>query len=309
MSVKLPPNVKIGFVGIGVMGLPMALNIVKGGYDLTVFDLNEAAIREAEAAGAKRAGSIADIARGSDVIITMLPDAPDVKAAALGQNGIESAAKPGTIYVDMSTIDPVTTRDVGARLKECGILMIDSPVARGPDNARAGTLALMIGGDEEIFKAVEPILRRMADTITHCGALGNGVAMKLVNNFMSHGIVTTVSEAMTLGVKAGLPLDMMLRISGGTGTNNMWLHKLLPSKAFLGDFSPGFMSRLARKDQRLALKFADELGLPLTIGPAVLALLDEAVEHYPRDDFTSVLRVLGERAGVEVTLKPEKAAS
>jgi 3-hydroxyisobutyrate dehydrogenase-like beta-hydroxyacid dehydrogenase len=306
---RLSPNARIGFIGIGTMGLPMALNLLRGGYALTVYDLNETALATAEKAGAKRAATVAELARQSDVVITMLPDAPDVEATALGTDGIASAARPGTIYVDMSTIDPVTSRRVGASLAGRGIRMIDSPVARGVENARAGTLALMIGGDLAVFQEVEPILRLMADTITHCGELGNGTAMKLVNNFLSAGIVSAVAEAMTIGLKAGLPLDLMVRISGGTGTNNAWLHKLMPGKAFLGDFSPGFMSRLARKDQRLATKLAEEIGVPLTLGAAVLELLDETTDKFPSDDFTSILRLVGERAGVEIRLNDQTAAA
>ncbi|TCR63965.1 NAD(P)-dependent oxidoreductase [Bosea sp. BK604] len=309
MATTLSPTARIGFIGIGTMGLPMALNVLRGGYPLTVYDLSEAALAEAQKSGAKRAASIAELVRDSDVVITMLPDAPDVEAAALGPDGTEANARPGLIYVDMSTIDPVTSRRVGARLAARGIRMIDSPVARGVENARAGTLALMIGGDLATFQEVEPLLRRMADTITHCGELGNGTAMKLVNNFLSAGIVSAIAEAMTIGLKAGLPLDLMVRISGGTGTNNAWLHKLMPGKAFLGDFSPGFMSRLARKDQRLATTLAAEIGVPLTLGAAVLQLLDETTEKYPRDDFTSILRLVGERAGVEIRLSEQNAAA
>lgn len=309
MAATLSPTARIGFIGIGTMGLPMALNVLRGGYSLAVFDLSEAALSEAERAGAARAATIAELVRQSDVVITMLPDAPDVEATALGPDGIESNGRDGLIYVDMSTIDPVTSRRVGARLAARGIRMIDSPVARGVENARAGTLALMIGGDLAVFQEVEPLLRRMADTITHCGALGNGTAMKLVNNFLSAGIVSAIAEAMTIGLKAGLPLDLMVRISGGTGTNNAWLHKLMPGKAFLGDFSPGFMSRLARKDQRLATSLAEQIGVPLTLGTAVLQLLDETTEKYPRDDFTSILRLISERAGVEMRLSEQNAAA
>ncbi len=297
-----PGTVRIGFIGIGTMGLPMALNLLRGGHRLSVYDLNADALRQAEEAGATRAADVAALVRGSDLVITMLPDAPDVEAIALGQDGIESVGRPGLLYVDMSTIDPMTTRRVGARLAERGIRMIDSPVARGVDNARAGTLALMVGGDVGVFAEVEPVLRLMADTITHCGELGNGVAMKLVNNFLSAGIVGTIAEAMTIGMKAGLPLELMVRVSGGTGTNNAWLHKLLPGKGFLGDFRPGFMSHLARKDQRLALKLAGEMGMTLTLGEAVLRMLDETVAQYPRDDFTSLIRVVGGGAGVDVRL-------
>ncbi|MBS7703348.1 NAD(P)-dependent oxidoreductase [Chelatococcus asaccharovorans] len=297
-----PGQSVIGFIGIGTMGLPMALNVVRAGYTLKVFDLSEKALAEAKAAGATPVSSVAELARTSDVIITMLPDAPDVEKIALGEDGIESAARPGTLYVDMSTIDPGTSRRVAAQLAGRGIRMIDSPVARGVENARAGTLALMIGGDKATVDEAMPLLSTMADTITYCGPLGNGVAMKLVNNFLSAGIVSTVAEACAIGLKAGLPLDMIVAISGATGTNNAWMHKLMPSKAFLGDFSPGFMTPLARKDQRLALSFAEDMGVPLTLGKAVFDLLTQTAEVYPREDFTSILRVVGDGAGVKIRL-------
>ncbi len=303
MTRELNPSiVEVGFIGTGVMGLPMALNVLRAGYRLAVFDLNDATVEMALAAGAVRAGSIAELARASDVVITMLPDAPDVLSVALGTAGIEENARPGTLYIDMSTIDPMTTRFVGARLAQRRIDMIDSPVARGVDNARAGTLALMVGGGAGLVAAADPLLRTMADTITHCGELGNGVAMKLVNNFLSHGIVSTVTEALALGMKAGLPLEMIIQVSGGTGTNNAWLHRLLPSRALKGDFTPGFASRLARKDQRLALEFAREMGVPLTLGAAVMSILDETARAFPNEDFTSMLKVAGERTGVSIRL-------
>lgn len=299
----------VGFIGLGTMGLPMALNVRRGGHTMRVHDLNPDAVRQAVEAGAGACATVAELAAASDVIITMLPDAPDVEATALGQSGIESAARPGTLYIDMSTIDPGTSRRVGARLQGRGLRMLDSPVARGPENARNGTLALMVGGAAEDLAQAEPILRLMADTITHCGPLGNGTAMKLVNNFLSGGIVSTIAEAMAIGMKAGLPLDLMVRVSGGTGTNNAWLHRLMPGKAFRGDYSLGFTSRLALKDHRLARRMATELGVRLTLGEAVLTLLEETAERYPREDFTSLLRVLGERAGVEIRFTEEPATA
>jgi len=148
----------------------------------------------------------------------------------------------------------------------------------------------------------------MADTITYCGPAGNGTAMKLVNNFLSAGIVSTIAEACAIGLKAGLPLDLIVSISGGTGTNNTWMHKLMPAKAFRGDFAPGFMTPLARKDQRLALGFAEAMGVPLTLGKAVYQLLDETAAVYPREDFTSILRIVGDRAGVSITLPEDGKA-
>lgn len=296
----LPGQARVGFIGTGVMGMPMARNLLKAGYRLTVHDLDEAALAEIGRAGADTAATVAEVARAVDVLITMLPDAPDVRQAALGPGGIAEAGEPGLIYVDMSTIDPATSREVNAALAERGIAMIDSPVARGVDHARAGTLALMVGGDSALLSRVEPVLRCMAEVITHCGPAGSGVAMKLVNNCLSHGIVAVSAEALALGAKAGLSIELMLRVSGATGTRNRLLHEVLPGTALQGKFAPGFASRLARKDQALAMGYAEALGISLPICEAVLDVLTRTRAAYPNDDFTSMLRVVEAGAGVEL---------
>ena len=189
------------------------------------------------AAGASGAGSIAEAVAGADVVITMLPDAPDVERAALGAGGILEHIGQDAIYVDMSTIDPATTRRVGERFAARGVRMIDAPVTRSVAQAITGNLALLIGGEVATFEAVRPVLACMADTMTHCGALGNGAAMKLVNNFMSAGIVALMSEAMSMGVKAGLTLELMIDASSKTGTRNFMLQEYLPAHAFVGNFA------------------------------------------------------------------------
>lgn len=293
----------IGFIGVGTIGQPMALNVVKAGYRVAVFDVNAGAIAPVVAAGARGAGSIADAATGADVVITMLPDAPDVEAVALGEGGLAQSMRAGSVYVDMSTIDPGTTRRVGAALAAKGIAMIDAPVARSVEHARRGQLAVMLGGDADVIARVRPILETMADTITHCGALGNGVAMKLVNNFLSFGIVATVSEAIAFGMKAGLPLETILEVSGGTGTNNFMMHQYLPKKAFADDFALGFKTTLARKDCRLALTLAREGGVETPIGQAVYAQLGEAAQRHPNEDFCALVRVREEQAGIKIRLR------
>ena len=294
---------RVGFIGIGTIGMPMAKNIVRGGYDVTVFDLASARIAEMRELGAKGAGSIAEAVKGQDIVITMLPDAPDVEGAALGAGGILESIRRDAIYIDLSTIDPATTRRVGERFAARGVRMIDSPVTRSVEQAITGNLALLIGGDVAVFEEVRPLLACMADTMTHCGPLGNGSAMKLVNNFMSAGIVSLMSEAMAMGVKAGLTLELMIDASSKTGTRNFMLQEFLPSRAFAGNFKAGFFSRLSLKDQRLALSMAEAGGVEAPVGRTVYGLLEQTAAKYPTDDFCSLVRIREEQAGIQLRLK------
>jgi len=293
---------EIGFIGVGTMGRPLAMRALGGGHRVVVFDTDEAAVTAMVEAGAGRAGSIADAVRGRDVVITVLPDAPDVEAVALGPGGLLETIQPPTLYVDMSTIDPATTRRVAARMAGKGISMIDAPVTRSVDDAWAGRVALLVGGDPAVLEEVRPVFACMADTITHCGPIGNGSAMKLVNNFLGAGLVALASEALTFGMKSGLDLPLILEATGRTNVANGVLHKVMPSRAFHGDFSPGFMTRLAHKDQRLALAMAREAGVETPLGETVLALLAEAAARFPADDFTSLLKLREQASGVEVRL-------
>jgi 3-hydroxyisobutyrate dehydrogenase-like beta-hydroxyacid dehydrogenase len=294
---------QVGFVGVGTIGKPMALNLLKGGYALTVFDLNQAAVAELIAAGAKGAATPAEVARQSDVVITMVPDAPDVEKAALGPGGIIEGLRAGALYIDMSTSAPATTRKVGAAMVAKGIRMVDAPVGRTVDNAYAGTLAIMMGGDPADVDEVRPILACMGDTFTYCGPLGNGHALKLVNNFISGGIVALLSEALAFGVKAGLALETVMAGVGSTFARSGILMEVLPAKAFKGDFTPGFMTRLSHKDLRLALELAEAAGLDAPVGRGVFETLQRTLDAgYERDDFTSMLRVNEAKAGVEVRL-------
>jgi 3-hydroxyisobutyrate dehydrogenase-like beta-hydroxyacid dehydrogenase len=295
---------KVGFVGVGTIGKPMALNILKGGHPLTVFDLNQAAVGEMIEAGAKGAPTPAEVARQSEVVITMVPDAPDVEKAALGPGGIIEGLAPGAIYIDMSTSAPATTRKIGAAMAAEGIRMVDAPVARTVDNAYAGTLAIMMGGDPADVDAVRPILERMGDTFTYCGPLGNAHAMKLVNNFISGGTVAVMSEALAFGVKAGLALETITQLVGSTFARNGILEHVLPAHAFKGDYAPGFMARLSHKDIRLALDLAAEAGLDAPVGKAIFETLQRTLDAgYATDDFTSMIRVNEARAGVQVRLE------
>ena len=293
----------VGFIGVGMIGRPVATCILKGGFDLIVHDINPDAVAALVADGARAAGSIAEAAAAGDVVITMLPDAPDVEAAVLGPGGIAESIRADAIYIDMSTIDPGTTRKVGVALSQRGVRMIDCPVTRSVAHAWEGKLALLIGGEAAVIEEVRPILDCVADLVTHCGALGNGSAMKLVNNFMAAGIVSVVSESLAIGLKAGLSLDTIMGATGRSGTFNKILLEVLPSHAFQGDFAAGFMCRLALKDHRLAMTLAQELGVEAPVGETVFGLLEAVAAQYPTEDFTSLLRLREEQAGFRARLE------
>ncbi|OJY32363.1 MAG: hypothetical protein BGP06_10380 [Rhizobiales bacterium 65-9] len=268
----------VGFIGLGIMGGPMALNVLRGGRSLTVFDTNADAVDRLVAAGAKAAASPAAVARASDVVITMLPDAPDVERVALGPNGLRDGFKAGSIYLDMSTIDPQTGRGVGAELAKIGVAMVDSPVGKTAEHAVKGTLTLMVGGEPDVVARVRPILDLMGTDFFYCGGPGAGHAMKLVNNLLATALIAVNSECLVAGVKAGLTLDVMTSVMKTTMAWNNQLAIAMPARPFKGDFEPGFMLRLAHKDCRLAARMIEALGVAGPVGKATLAVCQEGLD-------------------------------
>lgn len=297
----------VGFVGLGAMGRGLAGNLVRKGFDITVWDIAPAAIETMVAKGARKAESIAALAASVDVICTMVPDAPDVKRVALGDDGIIAGAHPGLIYVDFSTVDPTTSRTVGAALAEKGVKMLDSPVGRGVPEAEAGTVTFMVGGDAATLEEVRPILEAMSSEIMHIGDLGAGTTIKLVNNYLAAGMVALVAEAASFGIKSGVTLEQIIALSDKTGTSNKILNTVLPSKGFKADYTPGFASRLAAKDHRLAMSLARDLDIDLPVGRTVLKILETGESRWRDEDFMgSILRQFEEAAGVEIRLAAAK---
>ncbi len=298
---------RVGFVGLGTIGRPMATNIVRKGFPLVVFDLNQSAVGDLINEGAEGRGTAAGVARASDIVITMVPDAPDVEKAALGAGGIIEGIQEDGLYIDMSTVDPTTSRKIGAEIVKKGARMIDAPVARTVDNAWAGTLSIMTGGDPTDVEEAMPVLQAMGDTFTYCGPLGNGHAMKLVNNFISAGIMALHTEALTFGVKAGLKIEDIIELVMSTFAGSRQLGEVFPNKPLIGDFSPGFFTRLSMKDQRLALQLAKEMNVDTPVGRGVFEALETTcAKGYDTQDFSSVLRVREEEAGIEVRLSTAK---
>ena len=291
----------IGFIGIGTIGAPMARNIQKAGFPLIVCDSNASAVDAFVRAGARAMTRPSEVAAASNIVITMLPDSPDVEAVATGPYGIASAIRPGRIYMDMSTIDPATTRRVAVAIRAVGARMVDAPVARAVEDAEKGTLAIMVGGESADVAEVRPVLDVMGNYIVHAGPLGNGHALKLVNNYISAGILALHAEALAFGMKAGLSLEKIVELVGSTGASSAHLLKIQPVKSFVGDFRRGFMTRLAAKDVRLALAMAKDAGVGTPVGLGLQSSLKETCDKgYDTDDISSVVRLREDEAGIKI---------
>ncbi|HVO87839.1 MAG TPA: NAD(P)-dependent oxidoreductase [Casimicrobiaceae bacterium] len=293
----------VGFIGLGTMGRPMARNVLAKGHRLTVADIAPGAVEELVGAGARAAATPREVAAASDIVITMLPDAPDVERVALGRDGIVEGLRAGTIYADMSTIDPATTRRIGEAVARKGAAMIDAPVGKTADAAVAGTLTLMVGGAEDVVARARPVLDCMGTDFFHCGALGAGQTMKLINNLLATAVSEASIEALVAGTKAGLALDTMTSVLRTTMAWNNALAIALPKRPLAGDFEPGFMMKLAHKDCRLALAMVESLGVAAPVGRAALASVEEALRRGLADaDVGALLKLREEPAGVEVRL-------
>ena len=292
---------RIGFIGLGAMGFPMASRLLEAGYETTAFDVAEPRVAALVERGAKRASCAREVGEQSDVVVTMLPDSGDVVSVMQKDNGLLKGLRRDAVVVEMSTISPTVTRQVAAEVASVGARMIDAPVGRTSRHAEEGNLLIMIGGDRDVIAEVEPVLSCFGKDRVYCGPIGSGETMKLVNNLLTATIVAANAEALVLGVKAGLELDTVLSVLRATAASNTHLKATYAEKALRRDFSPGFATRLAVKDLRLALSLAIDEQLPVALGAAALQMFTTAVsEGHGGDDYTAVLTVLERLAGVEL---------
>jgi 3-hydroxyisobutyrate dehydrogenase len=253
---------KIGFIGLGIMGFPMAKNLIKAGFEVVAHNRSRNAVDELVALGAKAAKSPKEVAERSDVVITMLPDTSDVQEVLLGEGGVIEGVHSGMILVDMSTISPKASVHMAKLLKEKGIAMLDAPVSGGQKGAVDGTLSIMVGGDVGAFEKCMLIFKALGKTITLVGPNGAGETVKLCNQVICAINIVSMCEGMRLCKKAGVDVGMMIEVvSGGLGASNI-ITNLAP-KILKEDMAPGFKLRLQQKDIRLALQLAEELKLPL----------------------------------------------
>ncbi|MEO8484909.1 MAG: NAD(P)-dependent oxidoreductase [Betaproteobacteria bacterium] len=294
-----------GFIGLGTMGAPMVRNLLAKGHQVVVCDLAPASVAALVAVGATSATTPREVAERVEFVITMLPDSPDVERVALGPDGVVAGILPDCVYIDMSTIDPDTTRRIGAAVAAKGATMIDSPVGKTADAAVAGTLTLMVGGDATVIARCRPLLDCMGTDFFHCGTLGAGQTMKLLNNLLAQTLAAASIEALVAGVKAGLTLELMVSVLRTTMAWNNQLAIAMPKKPLVGNFTPGFMMKLAHKDCRLALQMVDGLGVGAPVGHATLTALDEGMNAGLQEyDVGALLKLREEAAGVEVRIKP-----
>jgi 3-hydroxyisobutyrate dehydrogenase len=294
---------RIGFIGLGNMGGPMALNLIKAGHTLTVFDVRRDAAKPHLAAGATWADDVPALARGSEIVMTSLPGPAEVEAVALGPGGILESAQPGTVYADLSTNSPTVMRKIHAAGKARGVHVLDAPVSGGVLGAQRGTLQVMVGGDEAIYREVEGVLKPIGRNVGYMGAIGAGTIAKLVHNMVSITSRMLLAEGFTLGVKAGVKPEALLEaIRGASFGQGMSLSHHIPDIVFTGDFDTvRFGLALARKDVGLATALAREFDVPMPIASLGEQILMEAMARGWGDkDSTAPWMLQEEAAGVKV---------
>jgi len=293
----------IGFIGLGIMGCPMARNLLKKGYSLTVYDIVPEKVDELVEAGAKAGSSNKDVAEKSEIIITMLPNSPEVKEAVLGQDGVLDGARPGTILIDMSSIAPLASKEVAERAKQKKVVMLDAPVSGGEPKAVEGTLAIMVGGPAETFEEVRDILSVMGASVTRVGEIGSGNTTKLANQIIVALNIAAMSEAMVLATKAGVdPKNVFEAIRGGLAGSTV-LDAKMPL-ALEGNFKPGFRIELHIKDMANALDTAHELGVPVPLSSVVMEVMQALkVDGKGADDHGGIIQFYEKLAHVEVRQK------
>jgi 3-hydroxyisobutyrate dehydrogenase len=262
---------RVGVVGTGIMGAPMARNLLRAGHTVTVHNRSPARVAPLVEAGATAASSPREVAARVDAVVTCVPDTPDVEAVVLGADGILAGAAPGLLVVDTSTIAPVAARRLAERAAAAGVDMLDAPVSGGEGGAIAGTLSIMVGGAPEAFERAAPIFAAIGKRATYMGAAGQGQMTKLVNQVVGAATLAAVAEGVVLGQAAGLDPDALIDAIGG-GAATSWMWTTLGPRMQRRDFAPGFMVRLQQKDLRLALAAAAELGAPAPLTTIVQQL-------------------------------------
>ncbi len=292
-------TIKVGFIGLGAMGLPMASNLQRKGFDLKVFDLDGSKMDQLETLGARKAASIAEAVEGAEVVVTMLPATPHVEAVVLGPEGVLANINPGAVLMDMSTIDANGTDRIARACAARGVAFTDCPVGRLVLHAERGESLFMVGAEDAVFERIEPLLNAMGTAIHRCGPPGMGSRMKLVNNFLLLTVAEVCAEAIALGTKLGLDIGTMRNVTGATTAQNGQFHTLMVNKVLKGDIEPGFTIDLAFKDMTLAMTAAAEQRIGLPVGSAAHAVYGGArATPYAAKDYSALLSLACERAGV-----------
>ncbi len=294
---------KLGFIGTGNMGNPMAANLIKAGHQVTVHDLRREAATNLLEMGANWADSPKEAVPGNEVVFTSLPVPRDVEAVVLGENGILEGASSGQVFFDLSTNSPTMVRRLHDECAARGVTLMDSPVSGGTYGAAAGTLAVMVGGDKATFDRFKPTLDAIGTHVVYCGGIGNGAVCKICNNLMSMGTGALLAEALTLGVKAGVDLATLADVINNSTGGSKRLADKFPRFLFKGNFEPGFATALAAKDVRLATDLGREYGIPMELSNMVDQLHVEALARgWGPEDSDAVAKIQEEKSGVQLRL-------
>lgn len=296
----MPDLESVGFIGLGLMGRPMALNLVKAGYPLVVHSRSRGPVDALVAAGARAASSPADVARAAGVVITIVPDSPDVEQVLAGPGGVFEGMQQGSVVIDMSTISPVVTRRLAAAVAERGSTMLDAPVSGGEIGAISGTLSIMVGGDAEALERVRPILNVMGnpEKVVHIGASGAGQICKVCNQMAIGGALATVSEVFALARKAGVdPAKVREALLGGFAASRVL--EVHGERILKGNYKPGFRAGLYNKDMGIVLETAHAHDVPMPVTAVVAQLVNAMVAKGQADeDYSALATVLFDLAGL-----------
>jgi 4-hydroxybutyrate dehydrogenase / sulfolactaldehyde 3-reductase len=291
---------RIGFIGLGRMGKGMASNLRRKQFPMVVNDINPAPVQELAALGAEIAGGAAELARKSDIVVTMLPSSVEVEEIVLGADGVLANAQPGALVMDMSTIDPLATDRLAERAAASGMSFVDAPVGRLAWHADRGESLFMVGAADADFRRVKPLLEAMGTTIHHCGGVGTGIRTKLVNNYLAISLCQLNAEALALAQRFGLTLERTLEVLHGTTATNGQLKINWPNKVLKGDTEPGFTIDLAHKDLSLIVSAANAAKVPMPVGAAARECFSAArAAGHGAKDFSAMVDALCEAAGIE----------
>lgn len=290
---------KVAFIGMGTMGAPMALNLLKAGHSVTVHNRTRDREIPVAEAGAQRAESPAAAAEGAEVVITCVSDTPDVETVLLGEQGVVHGAAPGTVVVDMSTISPTVTQTLAATLATHHIALVDAPVSGGSEGAKNGTLSIMVGGADADVARVQPVLAAMGKTITHIGPVGSGQLTKAINQIIVAGTYWAVAEGMAVGMKAGLEMDKVVQAVGG-GAAGSWGLTNRSGNMIANDYPLGFRVRLHQKDLNIALAAARELGVTLPMAAYVEQIETGLMaQGYGDEDISAIARSIRQQSALD----------
>jgi len=296
---KQRDTMNIAFIGLGTMGTPMVLNLLKANHAVTVYNRTKSKAEAAIAAGAVDADTPKVAAANAEMVITCVSDSPDVEAVVLGPDGIIGGARPGTLLIDMSTISPSVTRDIAQKLAEKEIGMIDAPVSGGSEGAEKGTLSIMVGGEAAAVEKARPILSAMGTTITHVGPVGAGQITKAINQIIVAGTYWSVAEGMALGLKAGLDMEKVVQ-AVGSGAAASWGLTNRSGNMIENDYPLGFRVRLHQKDLAIALATARELNLPLPMAAYVEQIENGLIaQGYGDEDISAIARSVRAMGAIE----------